>query len=429
MTDPTILRLDSVGTSLSGFAAEPPSIADLAADFPLEWHEAVAIILDTCRALAVGPMTGAVVPASNVRIGDAGTVSVAGSGVKDGPSAVSQVGEMLRDLLRGSEPVQLRLVMSQALANPPHYATLEAFCQALIYFERPDRRAIIRGVYQRWAGRIVGAHTVPAPSVAEPRKEPETKKQHEPSRSDSRIPARAIVVWSALTLVLTVMIAAGLTIWKGWSGSIGAAAMAARTSASGEVVGNTQATPDARESASPPPAKPIASSENRTAAVAPRPRTASPALLIEPRSQTLLSLPSRDALMVWENPIAAPVAEVPRSARPPGDGVMPADADALLRIYTTLDTDVVEPVVVYPNLPSAGVMPFSDETLVFDIIVSRTGAVESVKIRRAPASFRDTIVLTMSLSAAKAWRFQPATRNGQPVRYLKSIWLPSGYSY
>ena len=108
---------------------------------------------------------------------------------------------------------------------------------------------------------------------------------------------------------------------------------------------------------------------------------------------------------------------------------MPADADALLRIYTTLDTDVVEPVVVYPNLPSAGVMPFSDETLVFDIIVSRTGAVESVKIRRAPASFRDTIVLTMSLSAAKAWRFQPATRNGQPVRYLKSIWLPSGYSY
>jgi len=31
--------------------------------------------------------------------------------------------------------------------------------------------------------------------------------------------------------------------------------------------------------------------------------------------------------------------------------------------------------------------------------------------------------LTMSLSAAKAWRFDPATKDGQPVRYRKSIWL------
>jgi hypothetical protein len=37
----------------------------------------------------------------------------------------------------------------------------------------------------------------------------------------------------------------------------------------------------------------------------------------------------------------------------------------------------------------------------------------------------DAMVLTMSLSAAKTWRFQPAIKDGQPVRYRKTVWLPA----
>jgi hypothetical protein len=60
---------------------------------------------------------------------------------------------------------------------------------------------------------------------------------------------------------------------------------------------------------------------------------------------------------------------------------------------------------------------------VIDLVITRSGKVESVKLRRAPTTISDSMLLAMSLSAAKTWRFDPATKDGQPVRYRKSIWL------
>jgi len=51
--------------------------------------------------------------------------------------------------------------------------------------------------------------------------------------------------------------------------------------------------------------------------------------------------------------------------------------------------------------------------------VSTAGTVESVRLLKAPRSVHDS----MFLSAAKAWQFQPALKDGFPVRYRKTVWI------
>ena len=83
-------------------------------------------------------------------------------------------------------------------------------------------------------------------------------------------------------------------------------------------------------------------------------------------------------------------------------------------IYSAADLDVVPPTSVRPTLqsePPPGVRP---ETLpLVELVISASGEVESVKLRTAVPDVRTS----MMISAVKAWRFQPATRNGRPVRY------------
>jgi hypothetical protein len=47
------------------------------------------------------------------------------------------------------------------------------------------------------------------------------------------------------------------------------------------------------------------------------------------------------------------------------------------------------------------------------------GTVESVKL----LGKRHTVHDAMMLSAAKAWEFQPALKDGHPVKYRKTVWM------
>ena len=53
------------------------------------------------------------------------------------------------------------------------------------------------------------------------------------------------------------------------------------------------------------------------------------------------------------------------------------------------------------------------------MVVSPAGDVESVKLLTQPTG----VGPAMMLSAIKNWRFHPATRDGQPVRYRLRIRL------
>jgi hypothetical protein len=56
-----------------------------------------------------------------------------------------------------------------------------------------------------------------------------------------------------------------------------------------------------------------------------------------------------------------------------------------------------------------------------ELIIGVDGSVESAKLLGPPRTVNDGLFL----SVAKAWTFQPALRNGVPVRYRKTIWIAS----
>ena len=55
----------------------------------------------------------------------------------------------------------------------------------------------------------------------------------------------------------------------------------------------------------------------------------------------------------------------------------------------------------------------SEHVGVVEVVISETGEVELAKLISAPANVHES----MLLSAIKAWRFVPAEKDGQAVRY------------
>jgi hypothetical protein len=83
---------------------------------------------------------------------------------------------------------------------------------------------------------------------------------------------------------------------------------------------------------------------------------------------------------------------------------------------------VSPPVDVRPQLPRALPPNVRPEQLSrLELIVSESGTVESVKLVGTPRNVHDA----MFLSAAKAWQFHPALKDGRPVRFRKTVWITS----
>jgi hypothetical protein len=106
-------------------------------------------------------------------------------------------------------------------------------------------------------------------------------------------------------------------------------------------------------------------------------------------------------------PPPAPVAAAP--APPP----LPAAP----RIYTGGETGIVPPVVVNQALP-----PFPGQVIIprngkLEVIIDENGAVESAVMTGSVNQNYDAIVL----NATKGWRYRPATLNGVPVKFRKTV--------
>jgi len=110
-------------------------------------------------------------------------------------------------------------------------------------------------------------------------------------------------------------------------------------------------------------------------------------------------------------PAAVPVVPTaaPAPAAPP--------APKIARVYTLGDPGVVAPQIIRQELPAfQGLMPMAKVGMI-EVLIDETGAVESAIMRQSVTIPYDS----QALKAAKNWRYAPATAEGQPVKYRKTV--------
>jgi len=115
------------------------------------------------------------------------------------------------------------------------------------------------------------------------------------------------------------------------------------------------------------------------------------------------------------SPAAVPVVLQPDANRP---DVPPDPA----RLHTAADSDVVAPVAL------SQASPYLPPTLLelvkrlrrvgaIDIVIDERGAVAEVVVRQSVNTAYDSLVV----AAARTWKYRPATKDGVPVRFVKTV--------
>jgi hypothetical protein len=87
-------------------------------------------------------------------------------------------------------------------------------------------------------------------------------------------------------------------------------------------------------------------------------------------------------------------------------------------VYSDADVGIVPPRQLSRQFPATsplGVPPHRVGTLT--IVVARDGTVDNVKLHTPLNRYHERMVV----SAAKAWLYRPATRNGRPVKYRLTV--------
>jgi hypothetical protein len=387
----------------------------LARGVALEWFEAVAIVQALCkRLLDEPPSTGIRVPdLHDIVLNADGTVEPAGEGPSS-QSAVFSVGG-------NPMPVPLRLLALTAVSPSPPYGSVAELSSALEFYERPGRQEIVRAVYARFE-KLPAASQAAAAVEEIPAAPPPVPKTSGPRwwRLHPRIVAAAVTVLLAVSAVSGWLMIRSMTPWLSHGSRQVAVAVGAttdtiaRTVSSGvravkEQLGLADATPVDPEA--PPPAP--------DAAVAANVPRQTPALLpsrgeaLRPGGVAILPPPSVPGLTL-DHPIEAAAESAALLAPTVGPGEW--------TIYSAENPDVVPPSPLHAKMPSEPPQGVPVDSLpLLELVISAGGEVESARLMTPSPN----VSVSMMVSAVKAWRFQPATRNGQPVRYRLLMRLTS----
>jgi hypothetical protein len=88
------------------------------------------------------------------------------------------------------------------------------------------------------------------------------------------------------------------------------------------------------------------------------------------------------------------------------------------KVYTSASREVQPPVMYSPKLPPLPpAEPNAIGTNTMELLIDETGAVQRVLLTSRAVRLNDV----QMLSAAKAWKFYPALKDGQPVQYRLAL--------
>jgi len=116
-------------------------------------------------------------------------------------------------------------------------------------------------------------------------------------------------------------------------------------------------------------------------------------------------------------PIEMKPAAVTAQPAPAAAPTAAANAPRVPRIYVSGDPTVVPPIVIRQDLPPyPGTVTISKQGLI-EIIIDERGEVESASMRAPVTPTYDAL----ALAATKLWRYQPASVDGQTVKFRKFV--------
>src|SRR5262245_50864135 len=399
----------------------------------IQWFEAVAVVREVADRLLTSSNDRAIPELQQIRLSPQGHVEIVGVTPTDEP--VRRMGQLLQALVAHTDvPVQLRLIITQATAPSPLYGSIRDCSDALGFFERPERSTVLSTLAARVTAAAESTPTdraltldsiAPLPTA---KKAEEEKKKTPPPDSHSR--SRG---WVFAAIAVVILAAAGGAAWYAHQRGLGpqnreeASALAERASeamgtaiVSGaskvtETLGLGRIVP-AKEATSPPPAAPPVAA----AVKIPLPRRAA-------TDETPQPAPPDPPIIAFD------LEPTPARARPPAETPVPAPSTGSAAagegvrheedaIYSVTSPLIVPPVGIRPKL-ARQLPPDFDPTRLgrIELIIGVDGLVESAKLLGPPRTVNDGLFL----SVAKAWLFQPALRDGMPVRYRKTIWIAS----
>jgi hypothetical protein len=396
----------------------------LAREIDVRWFEAVALIQAVCRQGLASNGSGAGFPSAADIVLDAGG-RVSASAVGAGAGVAAAAAHMLAGMLKDDVPVRLRLIVTQTTGGIA-YKSVEEFSEALGYFERPDSEQTLKSLFDR-------ASQAPNRAVVPSREEvPAAPKQDtwtEPDQRRRRRHGSPLVVAAVATVLVC-----GSVLWL-----VGSDARTARLAASFGIVEDAPksdtAAPAASEgrkhrqernrNARSVSHTPDASTSKRSAATGSRPEHQHAS--VRPLLASNVSwIPN---LLVSADSLAAQASHVPPGMVFYSSVEITASGDATrgdrpetegAHVYTRSDTGVTPPRSVYPKLPDESDLgPRLATQTVLELLIDPRGLVEHVKLRTPPRNIHEFMIV----SAAKAWQFEPARLDGQPVRFRQLIHL------
>ena len=374
---------------------------------PVHWDEAVAAIEELCELLMSNGKELPVPALQDVLIGAGGVVTFRNPG--RGEKGPVGAGRALHALLSTAEvPVALRLFVTQATA-PETHESIREFAAALAYFGKPTRQELVRAIYDRCVaapGGVGVPGTPPLPAVRD-RKAPDVREAPPLKR---RRPAWVVPV----AITVCVLGAAGWLWLIGGASGINEEPSPGVLSQTKDVIASLST--GVREALGAGGGAPASDPPAVIQGPARAPRTSAgtsrPSVGIRAASETL-ELPSLSVAPEQPPLTAVPIPQSLLQA-PEASTDGPADREAVRDLYSSEDTDVSPPVLLYPQLPPPLIVGSSTGPLNrMELVVSAEGAVERVRLLNGPTRMPDM----MLLSGAKLWKFTPAVKDGEPVRY------------